>query len=327
MKKVLKIVGYLILVIVVVVGALLTYVKTALPNVGDAEDIKIEYTPERIERGRYLANHVTVCMDCHSTRDWTKFSGTLTPGTLGQGGERFDQRLKFPGAVISKNITPFGISRYTDGELFRVITTGVNKEGEAMFALMPYLNYGRMDREDIYSIIAYVRSLAPIENKVEKSSLEFPVNFIVNTMPQKADLQTKPNKSDQLAYGAYMVNAAACRECHTRAEKGRIIEEFSFSGGRDFPFPDGSVVYSANLTPDKETGLGAWTEEMFIQRFKMYADSSYQNPSVQPGEFNSIMPWTMYAQMEREDLAAIFTYLKSLPPMKNQVVKFTSAKN
>ncbi len=72
MKKILKIAGIILLVIVVGVAGLLTYIKTALPNVGDAETTTIEYTPERIERGRYLANHVSVCMDCHSTRDFTQ---------------------------------------------------------------------------------------------------------------------------------------------------------------------------------------------------------------------------------------------------------------
>ena len=323
MKKIFKILGYLLLVIAVAIGGMLTYVKTALPNVGEAEDLKIEYTQERIERGRYLANHVTVCMDCHSARDWNQFSGPLVLSTLGRGGERFGPELGFPGVYFSKNITPHGISRYNDGELFRVITTGVNKEGEAMFPLMPYLYYGKMDTEDIYSIIAYVRSLPLIESTVEKSKHDFPFNFIVNTIPQKADPQERPEKSDQLAHGAYLVNASGCVECHTQVEKGQIIKEFAFSGGREFPFPDGSTVRSSNITPDKETGIGAWTEELFIMKFKMYQDSTYSPETIKPGDFNSWMPWTMYAGMERDDLAAIFAYLKSVTPMKNQVVKFT----
>src|SRR5258706_3034756 len=176
MKKILKYVGFFLIFILVAIGALLTYVKAALPNVGEAENIKIDYTPEQIARGKYLATSVTVCMDCHSKRDWSQFSGPLVPGSLGQGGERFDQSVGLPGAFISKNITPHGISRYTDGELFRLITTGVNKESKAMFPLMPYPYYGRMDREDIYSIIAYVRSIAPIENVVEQSQPDFPMN-------------------------------------------------------------------------------------------------------------------------------------------------------
>src|SRR5690349_19047057 len=128
MKKAFKIIGWLLLIVVVAIAALLTFVKTALPNVGDAEELTIEYTPQRIERGRYLANSVTVCMDCHSTRDWSKFSAPLTEGTLGKGGERFDQSVGMPGVYFSKNITPEGITRYTDGELLQIGRASCRKE-------------------------------------------------------------------------------------------------------------------------------------------------------------------------------------------------------
>jgi len=325
MKKLLKYVGYFLAVVVIAVAGLLSYVSFALPDVGEAEDLKIDYTQERIERGRYLANSVTVCMDCHAKRDWSKFSGPPAEGTLGMGGDRFDQSVGMPGVFYAKNITPAGISRYTDGELFRLITSGVTKEGRAMFPLMPYLNYGRMDKEDIYSIISYVRSLPAIENDVPDSEPDFPMNFILNTIPQKQQHQTKPEKADLLAYGAYMVNAAGCGECHTKVDKGQIIPELMFGGGRDFKFPDGSVVMSANITPDKETGIGSWTEEMFLQRFKAYADSAYTPPSVAMGEFNSPMPWTMYGKMDEDDLAAIYAYLRTVNPISNSVVKYTPA--
>src|SRR4051812_40327173 len=97
MRKILKVLGYLMLGVLVLVSIALIYIKIALPNVGAAPDLKIASTPEKIERGRYLANCVTVCMDCHSTRDWTKFAGPLTEGSLGKGGERFDQQAGFPG--------------------------------------------------------------------------------------------------------------------------------------------------------------------------------------------------------------------------------------
>jgi len=325
MKKLLKYVGYFLAVVVIAVAGLLSYVSFALPDVGEAEDLKIDYTQERIERGRYLANSVTVCMDCHAKRDWSKFSGPPAEGTLGMGGDRFDQSVGMPGVFYAKNITPAGINRYTDGELFRLITSGVTKEGRAMFPLMPYPNYGRMDKEDIYSIISYVRSLPAIENSVPDSEPDFPMNFIINTIPQKPQHQTKPEKTDLLAYGAYMVNAAGCGECHTKVDKGQIIPELMFGGGRDFKFPDGSVVMSANITPDKETGIGSWTEEMFLQRFKAYADSAYTPPSVAMGEFNSVMPWTMYGKMDEDDLAAIYAYLRTVNPISNSVVKYTPA--
>jgi mono/diheme cytochrome c family protein len=322
MKKVLKVVGILVAVLILAVVGIITYVKTALPDVGSAPELKVEATAERIERGRYLANSVTVCMDCHSTRDWSKFSGPVTPGTHGKGGERFDQSVGFPGVYYSKNITPSGISRYTDGELYRVLTSGVNKEGEPMFPVMPYKYYGSMDDEDIYSLIAYIRTLAPIENQVPASVSDFPFNVIINTLPSKGTPIKRPDPSDKLAYGKYMVNASGCVECHTRVKQGQIIPELAFSGGRDFAFPDGSIVRSANITPHPETGIGKWTEEYFIQRFKAYADSSFVPAPVSPGDFNTIMPWMMYATMTTEDLSAIFTFLRSVEPQENQVVKF-----
>jgi mono/diheme cytochrome c family protein len=326
MKKIFKILGYLLLILILLITGLLLYVKTALPNVGKAPTLKIDYSADRIERGRYLANNVAVCMDCHSTRDWTKFAGPLAAGTLGKGGERFDQGQGFPGIYYSKNITAFGIGRYTDGELFRLITTGVTKEGRAMFPVMPYSHYGKMDPEDIKSIIVYLRSITPIRNDVPESSSDFPMNFIINTIPVKGSPQKKPATSDQLAYGAYLTNACSCIECHTKVEKGRIIGELSFSGGREFLMKDGSIIRSSNITPDSLTGIGGWTREMFMGRFTFFADSSYKPRTVAAGEFNSIMPWNMYGKMTKEDLAAIYTYLNSVKAIKNEIVKLTPAR-
>jgi hypothetical protein len=180
-----------------------------------------------------------------------------------------------------------------------------------------------MDREDIYDIIAYVRSLEPIESNVPESASDFPMNIIINTIPQPATFQTKPDTTDQLAYGAYMVNASGCIECHTDVDKGQIKRELAFSGGREFKFPNGAIVRSSNITPDEKTGIGKWSRNEFIARFKQYADSSYTPPAVAPEEFNTIMPWTMYAHMKIGDLAAIYAYMKTVKPISNNVIKFT----
>lgn len=325
MKKILRILALLVIVLGVAVGCIIAYIKVQLPDVGEPPALTVEPTAERVAHGRYLANAVAVCMDCHSTRDWSRYSGPILPGTEGKGGERFDQSMGFPGVYFSKNITPSGISRYTDGELYRLITTGVTKEGRAIFPVMPFPYYGKMDDEDIYSIIAYLRTLDPIENAVADSEPDFPMNILLNTIPVKNTPTPRPPKNDELAYGAYLVNAAACKECHTQAEKGQILEEQAFRGGREFNFPDGSIIRSSNITPDKETGIGNWTRENFIRRFKMHADSSYIIPAVNPGEFNTIMPWTMYANMTEDDLGAIYIYLRSIEPFENRVQKFTPA--
>ncbi|MFT3683068.1 MAG: c-type cytochrome [Ferruginibacter sp.] len=324
MKKFTRIFSRVLIIVIFLLLAVVGYIKIVMPNVGEAPLMKIEPTAERLARGEYLANNVTVCIDCHSTRDWSKFSGPIVEGTFGKGGELFDQKFGFPGAFYARNITPEGISRYTDGELFRVITTGVNKEGEAMFPVMPYHNYGRMDEEDIKSIIAYVRTLKPIKNEVPASSADFPMNIIINTIPAKATLTKMPAKTDVVNYGKYLSNAASCMDCHTQFEKGSLIAGTEFGGGREFPFPDGSVVRSSNISPD-ETGIGAWSEAAFLARFRSNSDSTMLSKKIGPGEFNSIMPWTMYARMHEDDLKAIYAFLRTVKPIANKVEKFTSA--
>jgi mono/diheme cytochrome c family protein len=327
MKKIFKVFAYILGTIIILAIGGFAYLQLGFPKVDPAPELTIEYTPDRIERGAYLANHVTVCMDCHSKRDFSQFSGPPTPGTLGAGGDRFDQSMGLPGVFYAKNITPHGIADYTDGELYRLITTGVTNDNRPMFPLMPYPYYGQMDPEDIYDIIAYIRSIPTVETEIAESKADFPVNLILRTMPVNATPSKKPNPSDQVAYGAYLVNASACKECHTQVSpQGVIIPELAFSGGRSFPFPGGAMVTSSNLTQDTETGIGSWNEEMFVRRFTQYADSGYVNPKVSPGEFNSIMPWTMYAGMKEEDLKAIYAYLKTIKPIKNEVVKFTSSR-
>ncbi|MGM0945011.1 MAG: hypothetical protein ACQEW9_07480 [Bacteroidota bacterium] len=114
------------------------WLNLAFPSVSPTEELEIDYSAEPIQRGAYLANHVTVCMNCHSVRDFSKFSGPPTSDTLGKGGDRFDQSMGFPGEFYAKNITPFGVSDYSDGELYRLITNGVANDGRAMFPVMPY---------------------------------------------------------------------------------------------------------------------------------------------------------------------------------------------
>lgn len=318
-----KILKYILIIVVVLVGALALYLKLALPNVGEAPDIKVDMSADKVARGEYLANRVCVCMDCHSTRDWSRFSGPLTEGTLGKGGECFDEKLGFPGVYFSRNITPAALKDWTDGEIYRAITSGVSKDGRALFPVMPYAYYGKMASDDIYCIIAYLRSLPPIENTPPASHSNFPMNFIVNTIPRKAEPQAIPPKTDAVAYGHYVATSAGCVECHSPVDKGQIIQELAFSGGREFAFPNGNVLRSTNISPELETGIGAWSEDQFVQLFRLRSDSAAEHQMVKPDDFNTIMPWTMYGKMNEEDLRAIYVYLRSVKPIKNNIEKFT----
>jgi hypothetical protein len=327
MKKIFKVLAYTVGVIGLFLISAVAFVSFTYPRVKAAPVLTLAHNPDRVAHGAYLANHVTVCVDCHSTRDFSLFSGPITPGTLGGGGDRFDQTMGFPGVFYAKNITPTGISDYTDGELFRLITTGVTNDGRPMFPLMPFNYYGKMDSEDIYDIIAYIRTLDPVTNEVPDSKADFPVNLILKTIPKDGNPQTKPAKTDLIAYGGYLMNAASCVECHSPVDaQGSIISGNEFAGGRKFGFPDGSSVSSANITQNKESGIGSWTESMFVEKFKQYLDSGYHVAKVKNGEFNTVMPWMMYAGMEKEDLKAIYAYLKTIDTIPNAVVKFSPPK-
>lgn len=307
-------------IILVTILVLISYVKFFLPNVGPAPDISIEITDERIEHGRYLANHVMLCMDCHAVRDFSLFGGPPKTETLGAGGELFGREMGVPGDIVTPNLTPYSLGDWTDGEIFRAIVSGVSKDGNAMFPIMPYPHYAQLDEEDIFSIIAYLRSLDPIEGVHPARELDFPVSLLVNTMPVKPELGPKPKREDIVDYGRYMITAAACSECHTKMEKGKFVGEL-YAGGNVFPMPDGSVLTSANITPH-ETGIGNWSREQFIARFKAFSKETYTPRKVEPGQFQTIMPWPMYAEMDEYDLGAIYEYLKTVEPVENRVVPF-----
>ena len=326
MKKLLKILGALLLLALLFVAGGVFYVVNFLPNIPVQAELKVEATPERLARGAYLANSVAVCMDCHSTRDWALFSGPLKPGTLGMGGEKFDQTMNFPGSFIAPNITPHGLKGWTDGELYRAITSGVSKDGHPLFPIMPYPSYGKMATEDVYSIIAYLRSLPAVESSPGPSKADPPVNVIMHLMPQPAQPVSLPAKTDVIAYGGYLANAAGCTECHTKMEKGERVGE-PYAGGFEFAMPSGTVR-SPNITPHAVTGIGAWTKQMFVDRFKAYAAGTFKPVPVDAakGEMQTVMPWTMYANMTEEDLGAIYDYLKTLPAVENNVERWSVAK-
>ncbi|QQS35624.1 MAG: c-type cytochrome [Ignavibacteriales bacterium] len=325
MKKFMKIVSIVVGVFVFLLIGGSVYFNSTFPKEVPVSNLKVELTPERIERGKYLANNVAMCIDCHSSRDFSKFSGPVKEGTEGMGGEIFGKEMGLPGTIPVRNITPAAIGDWTDGEILRALTSGINKHGEALFPIMPYDGFAEMDQEDLYSIIAYLRTLKPIDNEIGERNLDFPVNYIVKTLPLNTyKPRQAPDRSNTKEYGKYLVKMASCHHCHSQSNEGEPVAGMEFAGGTEIHLPFG-IIRSANLTPDVETGLGAWTKEQFIQRFKLMATDEMKNIPVEQGSFNTIMPWSMYGGMTDEDLGAIYDYLHSLKPVKNQVVKFTPA--
>jgi len=276
-----------------------------------------------IARGEYLANHVTPCIDCHSKRDFTKYSGPVTPGSEGGGGMLFGPKFGLPGMVYGKNITSdsaTGIGTWTDDEILRAMTQGISKNGDTLFPIMPYPNFNRMAKSDLLSIIAYIRTLKPISNAVPARQLFVPIGVVYpgKILQPSIDSNMAPPATDVVKYGGYLAMVADCGTCHSPLTPQGPDHTRMYAGGYLFDLGSNKVA-SANITPDS-TGIGNWSEERFMNKFTTGRDSSQINRD--PGNQNTIMPLALYAGMKDEDIKAIYAYLRTVAPIKNVVEKF-----
>lgn len=293
-------------------------------KVGPPQDLTVESTPERIARGEYLGNNVVHCIYCHSKLDWIYYGGgKAEPGTEGAGGERFVENEGIIGSfdIYSRNITPAALGDWTDGELIQAITEGVNKKGEPLFPCMPYASLNRIDEEDLYSLVAYVRTLKPIPNTLPEKKIKRMFKYIERTFPKPYDPQPRPDSSDKVASGKYLATIGNCIFCHTTMTKlAKPLKGMDMAGGNSFTIPGGGVVFSANITPDMETGIGNRSKENFIGLFK-----SFVEPIKLPEDkkhVNTVMPWPAFAGMTEEDLGNIYEYLRTVKPVNNRVEKY-----
>jgi mono/diheme cytochrome c family protein len=321
MRKLILIVAIILLVLILLPVGALTFVAVSKPDVGPAPTLTVASTPGLVERGRYLFHHGAACVACHSPMDTTKYAFPPVAGKEGAGGPEFGPAHGVPGKIYASNLTPAALKDWSDGEILRAIASGVNKRGDALFPLMPYGHYAKLSTPDLHALIAYLRTLPAIENVIPERELTFPMNIIVNLIPKPAEPIAETPKADAATYPAYVVNAAACLHCHTPSDHGKIKPGTEFSGGVVFPMPDGSTVRSSNLTPDDETGLGTWTKEAFIARFRTGVEQA--KLPLAPGQPSTPMPWSSYAGMSDTDLGAIYDHLRSLPKVVNKVERST----
>jgi len=316
MRSIVRWLGLGLVALICAAGAGAAYLFLKFPIIEPAAAASIEPSADKLARGAYLAEHVAVCVDCHSERDFTRFSGPTKPGTVGRGGERFGHDLGLPGELYATNITPYALGSWSDGEIARAITSGVTPDGRALFPLMNYPGYAKLCRSDLEALVTYVRALAPIANDTPKSSLDFPLNMIVRTLPKPARLSdTCPDTADTKAHGKYLVTVASCADCHTPRNGPDPIPELALSGGNAMPLATGGTVVTKNITPDA-SGIGSWSREAFIARFAAYRDPA-NLPKVERNGFNTAMPWSMYAGMSDADLGAIYDYLRTVPKVKS----------
>jgi len=318
MRRVARGLVVLFLGLAALAAVVLAYVRFGLPRLGDTPALQIAADPALAARGAYLAENVAICVDCHSKRDFSRYSGPVQPGSVGAGGEVFGHALGLPGELVASNITPAAIGGWSDGELARAITEGVTPDGRALFPFMNYPGYSQLCRRDVQALVTYLRGLQPIASDLPRTQLDFPLNLLVRTFPKPAAISDKcPDPNDGPAYGKYLVTVAGCADCHTRREAGAPIAGQEFAGGMRFALQSGYVAHSANITPDVDTGIGRWTKAMFVARFAAYRDAGAIAP-VHGTAANTPMPWQLFSGMTDQDLGAIYDYLRTQKAVRTQ---------
>ena len=276
-----------------------------------------------VERGRLLATTMG-CLDCHSERDWTRYGGPFVEGKAFTGSPTFSSDIGMPPSFAfgAPNLTPAHLGSWSDGEIARAIALGQKKDGHGLFPIMPYpLWRESVALDDLAAVVAFLRSLPAAEGP-PMPERKFPMpGFVVDGFPQAATLRATAPAPTDADFGQYVTIRSGCVDCHTPADaRGRFTGPL-FSGGRTFPMKNGTVR-SPNLTPDEETGLGAWTKEAFVARFRVHTLEAVRKEPLAPEAMQSPMPWWAFAELTDTELAAIFDHLRAQPPTKNGVVRF-----
>lgn len=310
-----SLIGFGAVVVLLVVGFVVlaqvrggtTWEDTPYPSVSASTD------PEVIARGEYLVHALMHCPVCHLPfEEALNIRGGDRPAMVG-GGE---WKLPF-GVFRSANITSdeaTGIGGWTDGELARVIQTGVGPDGR--LSILMALSVGEVAPDDLRAVVSYLRSTAPVSEERSRSEANLLGKALFGGLPPtvRSGRWTKaPPSGPTVERGEYLARGPAyCYGCHSAFDmKTLTLKEPYFVGSAPEPAKDmpGIEIVAPNLTPDPETGwITAWTEDEFVARLR--AGRTVHG---------SKMPWESYANMTEDDGRAIYRYLRTLPPVVNDL--------
>ncbi|WP_199231118.1 c-type cytochrome [Falsiroseomonas bella] len=252
--------------------------------------------PALLERGRYLVEVTAACGNCHTPKGPT---GNI-PGRELAGGFTIDAP---PFRAVASNITPdpeTGIGRWTDAQIARAIREGIRPDGSLIGPPMPIAFYRHLSDRDLAAMVAYLRTVPPIRNAVEKSVYRIPLP--PNYGPPVTSVAAPADNA--VARGEYLAGPVAhCMECHTpMGANGHLDMTRIGAGGQQFPGP-GGVAVARNLTP---TGLGQWSDAEIARAIRtgVARDGSRLMPP---------MAFYAYANMSDRDMSDLIAYLRSLP--------------
>ena len=256
-----------------------------------------------LERGKYLVEGILTCGNCHTPRGP---KGVLDTANRHAGGPQVWETAEY--TVRPSNITPdkdSGIGGWSAGEVKAAIRDGKRPNGQQISPQMPYGFYKIFTPADLDAVVAYVQSIPPVSRKVEPPVYKVK-NMVVDIPPGAAKPMPEGALKDPVKRGFYLATIGHCMECHTPMDKGhRDFKNALGTGGEKFEGPWG-VTVSRNITPHKEIGIGAWTDDEIKRAITkgVRKDGSKMRPP---------MGFDWYATMTDADLSAIVAYLRSIP--------------
>ncbi|HWW86402.1 MAG TPA: hypothetical protein VNZ26_22565 [Vicinamibacterales bacterium] len=317
LRKLLIGLGVLGGIVLLAATGLTAYVTLTWDKVYDAPlpNVRASTDPAVIAAGEYLVYGPAHCVHCHSASftDYVKLGEGVKPPLV--GGTRFGFG---PVAVIySKNLTPddeTGIGRYTDGQLARMLRSGVRPNGRVGLGMGPF---DKISDSDVVAIVSFLRSQSPVRRRVPEDEWFVFGKVLRSTLLRPRTNTHPPVEAPPPAVtrerGEYLARSVSdCPGCHTnRRPPTFAIIGAEFSGGLELEAEKGSGDASGtfyrtpNLTPAKESALDKFPDrDTFVARF-LHGGRKY------PG---SPMPWESFSRMTTEDLGALYEFLHSLAP-------------
>ena len=208
-----------------------------------------------VARGAYLVNGIAGCGNCHAPQ---APAGPAPDAPLSGGPAQLSPVF----TAYPPNITPdraTGIGAWSESQIVTTLREGRTPDGRTLRPPMPIPFYRRMSDADARAIAAYLRSLPSVESRVPVSDYKVPTPRDYG--PPLSSVAAPP-RSDAVAYGAYLGALGHCMQCHTPvgANGQRDYVHRLGAGGLRLDGVFGSRV-SANITADRETGIGSWSDE------------------------------------------------------------------
>jgi mono/diheme cytochrome c family protein len=260
--------------------------------------IVADRSAEGVARGEMLFH--SICLECHGGPD-----GRAT-------GKRLDEVPAFLGTMWSANLAhpERGVAKLTDGQIARTLRTGVLHDGR----LSPAMNgFGYVGDRDVAAILGYLRSgpsvLAPGGDEQPRSRITLTgaliVTYVARITPSAPASVPAPPKAPTPEYGRYMAQVLDCVGCHTEGfGSDKLHDPKAFAGGFELTDPTGTPIWTRNITPDDETGIGRWSRDDFARAVTR---------GVSPDGRLVRKPMPLFARLDATDVDALYAFLRSVP--------------